>query len=340
VATRLVSRFNCSVTSFLAISNSIITGASYYGRSGVPLPAISEKTMTAKMVNAWMLVIEDDPAGTDYNSPNSCYQRLIKDNIYRCVDLLYLGFAETVPTSAKTVPAGDGSSYTIQISSGDDHRSGLTNQDYMNYIMRDAKKSNPKIKIAVMLGYVNRNWLSQIFPDPAKPDAASADKFAANLMSYLKHYGLDGFDIDWEYPIASYTTQDQIRLLIDAIGAQFKRQTDKHYYLTLSPDSKGNLDADAVNRNVDFLNLQLYSGHTYLDDFKGINPGLFAYGAKFEANGSSTEWGEGHQTAQQAYDENEAKYKYSIFTQWRLNSQNFGFELANQQKLYALVFPK
>ena len=195
--------------------------------------------MTAKMVNAWMLVIEDDPAGTDYNNPNSCYQKLIKDNIYRCVDLLYLGFAETVPTSAKTVPAGDGSSYTTQISSGDDHRSGLTNQDYMNYIMRDAKKSNPKIKIAVMLGYVNRDWLSQIFPDPAKPDAASADKFAANLMSYLKHYGLDGFDIDWEYPIASYTTQDQIRLLIDAIGAQFKRQTDKHYYLTLSPELEG-----------------------------------------------------------------------------------------------------
>ena len=57
--------------------------------------------MTAKMVNAWMLVIEDDPAGTDYNSPNSCYQRLIKDNIYRCVDLLYLGFAE--PATARPI---------------------------------------------------------------------------------------------------------------------------------------------------------------------------------------------------------------------------------------------
>jgi GH18 family chitinase len=306
----------------------------------LPAPAISEKTMTAKMVNAWMLVIEDDPAGTNYNSPDSCYQRLIKDNIYRAVDLLYLGVAEMVPTSAKTVPAGDGSSYTIQISSGDNHRNGLTNQDYMNYIMRDAKKSNPKIKIAVMLDYGNPQLLSQIFPDPANPDAASADKFAANLTSYLKHYGLDGFDLDWEDPISDSTTQDQFRLLIDAIGAQFKRQTDKHYYLTLSPAVPGNLDADAVNRNVDFLNLQLYSGFTFPSDFKGVKPGLFAYGAKFEANQQSTEWGEGHQTAQQAYDENEAKYKYSIFTQYRLNSQNFGFEQVNQQKLYALVFPK
>jgi GH18 family chitinase len=309
---------------------------------GIPLPVqtILEKTMTAKMVNAWMLVIEDDPAGTNYNSPDSCYQRLIKDNIYRAVDLLYLGVAETVPTSAKTVPAGDGSSYTIQISSADDHRNGLTNQDYMNYIMRDAKKSNPKIKIAIMLDYGNPNALSQIFPDPANPAAASADKFAANLMSYLKHYGLDGFDLDWESPICDDTTQAQFRLLIDAIGAQFKRQTDKHYYLTLSPASPGNLDVGAVNRNVDFLNLQLYSGFTSPGDYNGVNPGLFAYGAKFEADQPSTEWGEGHQTARQAYDDNQANYKYSIFTQYRLNSQNFGFEQKNQKELYALVFPK
>jgi len=296
--------------------------------------------MNAKMVNAWMLLIEDDPDGTDYNSPDSCYQRLIKENIYRAVDLLYLGVADTVRTSTKTVPAGDGSSYTIEIRGVSTHPNGLTNQDYMNYVMRDAKKSNPKIKIAIMLDYGFGNALSQIFPNPANPDAASADKFAANLMSYLKHYDLDGFDLDWEDPISDSTTQDQFRLLIDAIGAQFKRQTDKHYYLTLSPAVPGNLDADAVNRNVDFLNLQLYSGFTFPSDFKGVKPGLFAYGAKFEADHKCKEWDAGHQTAQQAYDDNQANYKYSIFTQYRLNSQNFGFEQVNQQKLYALVFPK
>jgi hypothetical protein len=334
---------NYGVVSSLAIFNSIQHWrTSGYGRVGLPLPAqaISEKAMNAKMVNAWMLVIEDDPDGTDYNSPDSCYQRLIKDNIYQAVDLLYLGVADTVPTSTKTVPAGDGSSYTIEIRGTNDHPNGLTNQDYMNYVMRDAKKSNPKIKIAVMLDYGDPNALSQIFPDPANPDAANADKFAANLMSYLKHYDLDGFDLDWERPICNTTTQAQFRLLIDAIGAQFKRQKDKRYYLTLSPASPGNLDAGAVNRNVDFLNLQLYSGFTSPDDYSGVTAGLFAYGAKFEADQPSTEWGEGHQTAQQAYDDNQANYKYSIFTQYRLNSQNFGFEQVNQQKLYALVFPK
>ena len=295
--------------------------------------------MTTKMVNAWIFLNEDDPDGTTYNSPTSCYQTLIKNNVYRSVDLLYLCFATTIPTSAKSIPPGDGSSYTIEMGASN-HRDGLTNQDYMNYIIRDSKKSNPNIKIAMTLEFGDPNALSRIFPDPANPDQQSADKFAANLMAYLKHYAIDGFDLDWESPICDTTTQAQFRLLIDAIGAQFKRQKDKHYYLTLSPALPGNLDVGAVNRNVDFLNLQLYSGFTSPSDYSGVNPGLFAYGAKFEADQPSTEWGQGHQTAQQAYDNNRLNYQYSIFTQWRLNSQNFGFEQVNQQQLYALVFPK
>jgi GH18 family chitinase len=285
--------------------------------------------MTTKMVNAWIFLNEDEPHGTTYNSPTSCYQTLIKNNVYQSVDLLYLCFATTIPTSAKSIPPGDGSSYTIEMGASN-HRDGLTNQDYMNYIIRDSKKSNPNIKIAMTLEYGNANVLSQIFPDPANPDQQSADNFAANLMAYLKHYAIDGFDLDWESPICDTTTQAQFRLLIDAIGAQFKRQKDKHYYLTLSPASPGNLDVGAVNRNVDFLNLQLYSGFTSPSDYSGVNADLFAYGAKFES---------GYQTAQQAYDDNKANYHYSVFTQWRLNSGNYQFEQTQQQELHSLVFP-
>jgi hypothetical protein len=63
--------------------------------------------MTTKMVNAWIFLNEDDPDGTTYNSPTSCYQTLIKNNVYRSVDLLYLCFATTIPTSAKSIPPGD-----------------------------------------------------------------------------------------------------------------------------------------------------------------------------------------------------------------------------------------
>ena len=269
--------------------------------------------MSTRLVNAWILLSEDDPKGTDYNSPDSCYQALIENNVYRSVDILNMCFVTTLPTSDTTVPAGDGSSYTIEMGAAA-HPGGLTNQEYMNYVIRDARKNNPDIKIAVTLEYGeennNGNMLSRIFSNPDDPDQRSADNFAANLMAYLKDYDLDGFDIDWESPISGQTSQKQFTLLINAIGAQFKQQTDKHYYLTLSPADVGHLDATAVNNHMDFLNLQLYSGFTSPGEFvtAGVDANLFAYGAKFESRSKFDP--APYQGAENAYDQNNNLYHY------------------------------
>lgn len=287
--------------------------------------------MSTPLVNAWIFLNEDEPAGTNYNSPNSSYQALIKNNVYQSVDNLNICFLTTVPTSSQTVPKGDGSSYTL--STGEpppSHPGGLTNQDYMVYVVRDARKNNPKIKIPVTLVWGDGNVISNIFSNPNVSPQQNADNFAANMMTYLKTYNLDGFDIDWESPLSDQTTQEEFKLLVNAIGAQFKKQTKQHYYLTLSPASVGNLDATAVNNNMDFVNLQLYSGFTSPSDFEeaGVNPKLFAYGAKFESN---------YQTASQAFQDNRQNYQYNVFTNWRLNSNNFQFEQTQQQELYKLV---
>jgi hypothetical protein len=88
----------------------------------------------------------------------------------------------------------------------------------------------------------------------------------------------------------------------------------------------GVLDPATVNAAFDFVNLQLYSGFTTREEFisAGISADLLAYGAKFESN---------VQTAQQAYD----GYRsggYRVATQWRLNSDNFQYEQAQQMILY------
>ncbi|MBC8029568.1 MAG: glycoside hydrolase family 18 protein [Pyrinomonadaceae bacterium] len=279
-----------------------------------------------QLVNAWIFLNEDEPAGTNYDSPNSCYQSLIQNNVYQSVDILYLCFVTTLPTSADTIPAGDGSSFTIRMGAA------AHNQPYMNNILKDAPLNNPNIKIAVTLEYGDGSVLSNIFSNPNFSDQQNAANFASNLMVYLQSFNLDGFDLDWEYPISDNTTQAQFALLINAIGAQFQQQTDKHYYLTLSPAAVGNLDPTAVNNNVDFLNLQLYSGFTNPSQFQsaGVSGFKFAYGAKFES---------GFQTAEEAYQDNETNYQFSIFTNWRLNSDNFEFEQSQQQRLYQLVFP-
>ena len=288
---------------------------------------ITQQSVNAScIVNAWIFLDEDQPRNTSYKHPQSTYQQLIQNNVYQSVDILFIAFVRTTITSSDTTPAGNGNSYTIQIKPAS-HPDGLTNQDYMNSVIADARRINPNIKIAVTLNWGDKNLISDIFSAPTDSPQEAAKHFATNLMAYLKKYDLDGFDIDWEHPISKTTTKEQFTLLINAIGAEFKQQTNKHYYLTLSPAEVGNLDANAVNNHIDFINLQLYSGFTYAHHFErvGINRNLFAYGAKFER------W---HQTAAEAYKDNENNYQYYIFTCWRLNSDNYIFEQAQQQHLH------
>jgi len=290
---------------------------------------------TPQLVNAWIFLNEDEPtvngSPVGYNNPVSSYQRLINNNIYQSVDLLFLCFAVTVPTSETTIPTGNGSFYTLQMGEGS-HPDGLTNQDYMQLIITDSRKNNPDIKIAMTLLWGNDDTITNIFANPNYTAQQNADNFASNLVAYLKYYDLDGFDIDWEYPISTSTTQEQFQLLFTAIGKQFHAQTEKKYYLTLSPASVDNLDATTVNNYFDFVALQLYSGFTFPIEFiqAGVNKNLLAYGAKFESN---------YQTAENAYNEAQ-KLGYTTYTQWRLNSDNFIYEQDQQVDLYERVFPK
>src|SRR5208282_4478991 len=205
--------------------------------------------MNTQLVNAWIFLNQDEPKGTNYNNSNSCYQTLIQNSVYQSVDILNLCFVTTLPTTATTVPTGDGSSYTIQMGASS-HPGGLTNQDYMNYIIRDARKNNSGLKIAVSLVWGDGDVLSNIFSNSSYSPQQNAENFAANLMAYLKKFDLDGFDIDWERPISDQTTKAQFALVVNAIGAEFRQQKDKQYYLTLSPAEVGHLDATAINNNV------------------------------------------------------------------------------------------
>jgi hypothetical protein len=288
------------------------------------------------LVNAWIYLNDDHPDNTNYNSPNSCYQRLIQLNIYRSVDVLNICFVTTAPTSAQTVPKGDGSSYTLSTGNPPPgHPGGLTNQDYMLYVIRDARRINPGIKITVTLVWGFPDVIANIFSNPKYPPQENAARFAANLLTYLKTYNLDGFDIDWEGPLADGTTQTQFAVLLNAIGAQFRQQTGRHYYLTLSPATIENIDPLAINHDMDFVNFQLYADSGLPASYAraGVNRGLFAYGALFET-------GDGQKTAEAAYQDNKTNYGFNIFTCWRLNSGNFVFEQTQQQRLYQLVFPQ
>lgn len=296
------------------------------------------------MCNAWIFLNEDEPSGTNYNSPTSVFQRMISKDLYQANDIINLCFVDIVPTNNNTIPAGDGSSYTLFLDKvthpANKDGSIPTNQDYMEWIVRDAKKANPKIKICLTLLYGKQHLISQIYSDPKKPDQASAKAFAKNVVTYLKHYDLDGFDIDWEWGednpgISGDTTQAQFKTTFSVVGSMLK---SAGMLLTMGPATTNNLDVQTVNEHFDIIAFQMYYSNSLPQEFVsyGISPNAFAYGAKFEARESSPPKGVGVQNANDAYAGMQT-YGFKAVTTWRLNSQNYIFEQDQQLKLSGLV---
>ncbi|SCY17058.1 glycosyl hydrolase family 18 protein [Nitrosospira sp. Nsp13] len=284
------------------------------------------------MNSAWIFLNEDQPSGTNYNDPSSQFQRMIKKDIYQCSDMISLCFVDIVPTSANTIPAGDGSSYTMFLDKvthpASPDGSVPTNQDYMEWIVRDAKKANPKVRVLLTLLYGKQRLIAQIYSDPANPDQTSAKAFAKNVVTYLKHYNLDGFDIDWEWDyLSTDTTQAQFKATFSAVGPALKAEG---MLLTMGPATQDNLDPETVNNHFDIIAFQMYSS-TFLPsafiDF-GIKPDAFAYGAKLEA---------GFQTADNAHQQMQ-QYGFKAVTTWRLNSENYVYEQDQYLTLAKLVF--
>lgn len=303
-----------------------------------PKPPFASKLPA--MCNAWIMLSEDDPEGTNYNSPTSAFQRLISKGLYQANDIINLCFVDIVPTSKDTIPCGDGSSYTLFLDKvthpADPDGSVPTNQDYMEWIVRDARKANPKIKICLTLLYGKQNLISQIYKNPKKPDQASANAFAKNVVTYLKQYELNGFDIDWEWHyLSDDTTKAQFTTTFSALGPALKAEG---MLLTLAPATTSHLDVKTVSDHFDIIAFQMYYSTSLPGEFATlkVKPDAFAYGAKFEAAEESTANGEGVQTAANAFQEMKT-YGFKAVTTWRLNSQNYIFEQDQQLALSKLV---
>jgi hypothetical protein len=277
-------------------------------------------------VNAWIFLNEDEPKGTNYSDPDSCFQTLITNNVYQSVDLLFIAFTEIVPT---TVP---GTSYVVDgytLRNGDvAHPGSLTNADYMRMTIRDAKKNNPNIRFLTTLAWGQANQIAQIFAGctTQAERMAAATAFAKNAVAFFKAFGLHGFDIDWEGNISEGTTQDQFNALLLGLKEQF----GDDYLLTLSPATTALLTGEVVNATVDFLNLQLYAPWVNASDYinLGIDKSRLAFGATFEE-------GARQENPEDVY-KNASAGGYRVVTQWRLNSGNFQEEQEGQVQLYKL----
>jgi chitinase len=138
------------------------------------------------------------------------------------------------------------------------------------------KERHPHLRILVSIG--GWNW-SENFSDVALTPASRQRFVASALELFLDRWpGLfDGFDLDWEYPVAGgrpenkYRSEDWENYAI--LLAEFRRQLDqrgsaeaRRYLLTIAapaaPQGIANIGLARIAEHVDWVNLMTYDYHT------------------------------------------------------------------------------
>ena len=87
------------------------------------------------------------------------------------------------------------------------------------------RKSNPELKIVLSVG----GWGADGFSQAARTKEGR-ERFAASALAIVKEYGLDGIDIDWEYPGTS-------------LAGIASDRSDKENYTLLLAELRKTLDA-------------------------------------------------------------------------------------------------
>lgn len=160
--------------------------------------------------------------------------------------------------------------------------------DPRNFVeLRDLRQQNEQLKLLIAVG----GWTgSKHFSDAAATEQ-DRNRFAESAVAFLREYGFDGIDIDWEYPVAggrdenirSNADRENFTLLLQALRAALIAAGDadgKHYLLTVaagaSEEYVANTELDQIARTVDWIGVMSYDFTGSWSTTSGHNAPLFA----------------------------------------------------------------
>lgn len=164
---------------------------------------------------------------------------------------------------------------------------GYPDKDPENFkALNDLKEINKDLKILISVG--GWNW-SGMFSDTARAEA-SRTAFAESCVEFINKYGIDGIDLDWEYPVGGGLETNSKRpedkqnftLLLKKIRDKLDEQgakDNKKYLLTIAGGASNyylkNIEPDKVKDYIDFANLMTYDLHGPWDLYSDFNAPLY-----------------------------------------------------------------
>ena len=178
--------------------------------------------------------------------------------------------------------ANIGSDYKIEM--------GYPDKDPENFKkFQELKKINPDLKVLISVG--GWNWSGR-FSDMAATDE-NRSKFADSCVEFVAKYGLDGVDLDWEYPVGGGLETNSKRpddkqnftLLLKEMREKLNAQElkdNKDYLLTIAAGASNyyieNTEVDKFQNYLDYVNLMTYDIHGPWDTYSDFNSPLYNNG--------------------------------------------------------------
>ncbi len=148
------------------------------------------------------------------------------------------------------------------------------------------KNQNPHLKTLISIG--GWTWSSGFSTAAATPTSRAL--LANSAVQFMKQYGFDGIDLDWEYPVSgglsSNVTSASDKQNFTLLLAELRSQLDaleaidrRHYLLTIAssagPATYANIEISLIHQYLDWINVMAYDFHGSWSPITHFNSALY-----------------------------------------------------------------